>query len=64
MLSSFRIISSSSGLVEKRPYHMMIVSRPLIERVNGGESPKEVKRGIQVTGYKVEKGDEYLKDIR
>ena len=43
---------------------MMIVSRPLIERVNGGESPKEVKRGIQVTGYKVEKGDEYLKDIR
>ena len=28
----------------KGPYRMMLVSRPLIERANGGRSPKEAKR--------------------
>ena len=50
----------------KGPYHTMLVSRLLIERANGGRSPKEAKRkeSYEITAYnKVEKDKEYLKDI-
>ena len=62
--SSFRIISSYSGSLEKDPSHDAYLKTSYRARPAKDEARRRqnVRRAINVTGYKGEKDKEYLKD--